>query len=349
MNPGKRLLRIVVLTVAITCTVVFTPWDILWLWISPLPDTVQEQVDNATKTNLDGIIVYVDRKDREPEFYSAGWNNRENKIPANPKALFKIASISKLYIATAAAKLVSNNTLMLDKSLTDYLPELVEEIEHADQISLRMLLQHRSGIPDFIDNPALDWSNLPDSSRDYLSLVLNKPADFKPDSRYSYSNTNYLLIGTIIDKVLGYSHRQYIKKEILEPLRLTETYSILNEVNLNDVASGYYIGYEKDLKTQNYINPGGSMVATSENVGIFLRALNDGRLLNDNEQAIYSSIYDYGHTGLLPGYSSIAHYHKDIDAVVILFVNTSGGNSWTKSEIVYNRIVRILQKQSSKQ
>ena len=88
------------------------------------------------------------------------------------------------------------------------------------------------------------------------------------------------------------------------------------------------------------------MVATAEDVGIFLLALNDGSLLNDEEQAIYSSVYKYEHTGLLPGYSSIAKYHKDIDAVVVQFVNTSGGHTWNISEIVYNRIIRILQKQN---
>ncbi len=69
--------------------------------------------------------------------------------------------------------------------------------------------------------------------------------------------------------------------------------------------------------------------------------------LNDDEEAIYSSIYKYEHTGLLPGYQSIARYHRDIDAVVVQFVNTSGGDSWAKSEIVYNRIIKILRKQNN--
>ena len=88
------------------------------------------------------------------------------------------------------------------------------------------------------------------------------------------------------------------------------------------------------------------MVATAEDVGIFLRALNDGSLLNDEEQKIYSGIYEGGHTGLLPCYMSIARYHKDIDSIVIQFINTSGNDSWAKSEIIYKRIVRILRKQS---
>lgn len=349
MKISKRILKIIIPILALICAVAFTPWDALWIWSAPLPNTVKEQVDNATGHHLDGIIVYVDKKGREPQFYSAGWENRENKIPVNPQALFKIASVSKLYIAVAAAKLINNKILSLDKTLADYLPELNGRIENANQITLRMMLQHRSGIPDFIDDPKLPWSNLPTNPNEFLKLVLDKPADFKPDIRYRYSNTNYLLIGNILDKVLGYSHQQYIKKKILDTLGLTHTYGMLNKVNLNNIASGYYTKYDGDLKSQNYVVPGGSMVATAQDVGIFLRALNDGSLLNHNENAIYSSIYVYEHTGLLPGYSSIARYYKDIDTVVIMFVNTSGGNSWTTLEVVYNRIVRILHKQSASQ
>ena len=95
------------------------------------------------------------------------------------------------------------------------------------------------------------------------------------------------------------------------------------------------------------------MIATAQDVGIFLRALNDGSLLNDEEQAIYSSIYEYEHTGWVPGYYSIARYHKDLDAVVIQFAGTTGGETWgmanvtggkatALSNIVYDRIIRIM-------
>jgi hypothetical protein len=98
------------------------------------------------------------------------------------------------------------------------------------------------------------------------------------------------------------------------------------------------------------------MVATAEDVGIFLRALNDGSLLNDDEQAIYSSIYEYDHDGWVPGYHSMARYHEDIDTVVVQLVSTTGGETWGTanvvggkataiSNIIYNRIVRILHRE----
>lgn len=342
MNSPKRLLKIIVPIVAMICAVVFIPWVIVRAWLAPLPDTIREQLDNSLDYNLDGIIVYVDQSGNPPVFYTSGWKDRENKIPADPQALFKIGSISKLYIAAVTAKLINSQHLSLDKTLADYLPELNGRIENADQITLRMLLQHRSGIPDWIEDSEFPWDKSLTDVNKVLGLVLDDPSEFEPDSRYDYSNTNYLLIGNILDKTLGYSHQQYIKNEIFEPLGLTHTFMLLSEVNSNNVVSGYDSHYDKDVKNLDFVSPGGSMIATAENVGIFLRALNDGSLLNKDEQAIYSSIYKYEHTGLLPGYQSIARYHRDIDAVVIQFVNTSGDNAWTISEIVYNRIVKIL-------
>ena len=113
--------------------------------------------------------------------------------------------------------------------------------------------------------------------------------------------------------------------------------------------SGYYVGIEEDIKTSDYGSKLTSMIASAEDVGIFLRALNDGSLFDEGEQEIYSSIYVYEHTGLMPGYQSIAKYHKDIDAVVIQFNNTTNfdGYNWNLAEIVYNRIVKILRSKKS--
>ena len=345
MKLTKQILRIAFIVVSLS-SLFFVPWILVRAWILPLPDTVQEQVNEAMNLGLDGMIVYVDQAGKQPAFYAGGWENKENKTPTDPHALFKIASISKLYIAVAVAKLTNDKHLSLDKTLADYLPELAGRIENADKITLRMMVQHRSGIPNFTDTPGY-WKSAPKEISENLELVLDKPADFEPDKKFSYSNTNYLLIGEILDKTLGYSHHQYIKKEVLAPLNLNHTFSLLGEVDINDVMSGYDVGFDGDLKYNEFKTPGGSMVATAKDVGIFLRALNDGSLLNHHEQAIYSSIYEYEHTGLLPGYTSIARYSKDIDAVVVQFINTSGGYSWNLSGMVYNRIVKILRRNSN--
>lgn len=339
----KRTLRILFILASIS-SLYFVPWILVKAWILPLPDTVQEQLEEGIGHGFDGMIVYVDQAGKPPEFYAAGWHDRKNKIPAYPQALFKIASITKLYVAVATTKLVNDGRLSLDKTLADYFPELVGRIKNAEKITLRMMLQHRSGIPNFVDHPDY-WAKPPQNKQETLEYALDLPADFEPDEDYGYSNTNYMLISDLIDKTLGYSHQQYIKEEILIPLGLKNTFGSLSEVNIDDVMSGYYVGVDEDFKTEET----GLMIATAEDVGKFLRALNDGSVFKEGEQEIYSSIYVYEHTGLLVGYQSIAKYHKDIDTVIIQFNNTTNfdGYDWNLAEIIYKRIVKIVKRKQT--
>ncbi|TXF88593.1 beta-lactamase family protein [Neolewinella aurantiaca] len=329
-----------ILLVGTLVSLYFVPWILVKVWILPIPDTVQEQVDEAIGHGFDGMIVYVDQAGKPPAFYTGGWKDRKEKIPADPESLFKIASISKLYTAVAATKLVRENRLDFDKSLADYLPELKGRIENSEKITLRMMIQHRSGIPNFTDDPAY-WVNEQENSKDALNFALDLPAEFKPDQGYGYSNTNYLLLRRIMDNVLGYNHHEYIKAEILVLLKLENTFFSTSEVNLDDVMSGYYVGDDDDFKENE-----NGMLATAEDVGRFLRALNDGSVFEEGEQEIYP--YEYNHGGLVVGYQSLAAYHKDIDAVVVQFINTTdfNGYEWNLSEIVFSRIVKILRRNS---
>jgi len=333
----KRVLQILLITGSIA-SLWFVPWILVRAWILPLPDTVQEQLGEAVDLGFDGIIVYVDQGGKPPAFYAEGWKDRDNKIPADPNSLFKIASISKLYTAVALTKLVKEQRLSFEASLVDYFPELRGRIENADEITLKMMVQHRSGIPNFTDNPAY-WENEQENSQKALEFALDFPARFKPGKDYEYSNTNYLLLRRIMDTVLGYNHHDYIKEKILQPLALNNTFFSLEEIDLEDVMSGYYVGYDQDFKANE-----NGMLATAEDVGIFLRALNDGSVFGEGEQELYP--YEYEHGGLVVGYQSLAEYHKDINTVVVQFVNTTdfNGYEWNLSEIVYNRIVKIIRR-----
>lgn len=324
--------------------VLFFPFLSACAYLKPLPATVEQQVQDATNYELDGIIVYVDSNSHKDKTYAAGINSRENNTPMKGNTLFKIASISKLYVAAAGAMLVQEGKLDLNKTLADYLPQYTNRIAFSDVITLRMMFQHRSGIPNYIDDADFTWSRSL-TADEYLELVLDEPADFEPNSDYAYSNTNFLLISYIMDSVLGYDHQKYIKEQILTPLNLTNTYATLYDADAELVSSGYTLEYPLDIKQLNAASSSGSMISTAKETGIFLRALNDGSLLGSEAQQIYQSIYTFEHTGLWPGYSSIARYHPDIDAVVIMFVNTSGNNSWFTIEIIYSRIVKILRKQ----
>ncbi|WP_298902169.1 serine hydrolase [uncultured Psychroserpens sp.] len=339
MNKRKKTIIIrIVLFVGTITSLFFVPWLLVKAWILPLPNTIQEQLDEAINHGFDGIIVYVDQANKAPQYFASGWHNRESKIPAKPDALFKIASISKLYDAVAVTKLVNSGKLSLDKSIADYLPDLVGRIQNAENITLRLLIQHRSGIPNFTDAPNF-WATPSQTFEESLELILDKPANFEPNEDYEYCNTNYLLINKIMDDALGYDNFQFIEKEILIPLNLNNTYSSLNNVNLDHVMSGYHVGHPFDLKEDEH-----GMLATAENVGTFLRALNDGSIFKPDEKDIYTSIYEYEHAGWVPGYQSFAKYYKDIDAVVIAFYSTTDSKlyNWNLSEIINNRIRKII-------
>ena len=330
----------VILLIATAISLAYVPWNHFWAWIAPLPNTVQQQVSDAVDHGLDGIIVYVDQAGKKPAFYAAGWKDRDSEVPADPHALFKIASINKLYVAVAAAKFANDQKLSLDDTLADYFPELVGRIENAEKITLSLMIQHRSGIPNFTDAPNF-WAAPTETFEESLALIQGKPANFEPGEDYEYCNTNYLLINKIMDNELGYGNFQFIQEEILTPLNLNNTFASLSEVNLEDVMSGYHVGYPSDLKTNDY-----GMHATAEDVGTFLRALNDGSLFAPGEQEIYASIYEYEHSGWVPGYQSFAKFHKDIDAVTVEFYSTTDPKlyNWNLSEIINNRIVKIIRK-----
>lgn len=336
----KRQIAFVTFSVVATALSLwlFVPWNALFARLMPLPDSVQEQADYSASHGLDGVIVYVQKGGETPEYYAGGWHDAVKRIPADPHALFKIASVTKLYEAAAVAKLAASGSLSLDDTLASFFPDELKGVPNADRITVKQMVGHRSGLRNYTDEPEFSWV---EAHPPPLDLIRNKPAEFAPGAGYTYSNTNYYLLGRIIAQASGTSRAAYIRDAVLAPLDLKHTYLSLRDIDPDTLMSGYDVGAgDFDFKLMNDC----CVVATAEDVGIFIRALNDGTLFTDAEQAIYTSIYDYGHTGLLPGYATIARYHKDMDTVVILFANTSGGRSWGMVEATYDRVLAILRK-----
>ena len=302
-----------------------------------VPTSVDDALDHAVSAGVDGIWVYLD-SGGSTTLKAAGLEDRGAQAPARPATLFKIASISKMFVAVSSVRLVQAGTLRLDDSLAFWLPTLAGRIANADAVTLRHLLQHRSGIPDFDSEPGFSWRQSHTDLDALLGLVLDKPADFSPGARYAYSNTNYLLLGRVLDAALGYSHRDYVQNEILTPLAMNDTWATMNATNQALLARGYWDGI--DRTTQDYTVPGGSMVSSARDVGVFIRALATGTLLDSDAQQIYASLFDgYGHSGWLPGYQSMARYHPGSDAVLVQFVNSTGGRSEQIAQETYDGLV----------
>lgn len=333
----KRIIGILLLSATLV-SLFFVPWVLVWAWIRPLPATVEAQAEQAVAYGFSGVVVYVDKHGEPPVTYTAGWHDPANNVPARADAYFKIGSINKLYTAVAIAKLVGDGRLSLDRTLADLLPELVGRIANTEHITLRMLVQHRSGIPNYTDTPDY-WAHPKATFEEKLALIRGAPADFEPGEDYAYCNTNYLLLDRIIEQTIGYASFQFILERILDPLKLTNTFASIEDVDIADVMSGFHQGHDADLKTDVI-----GMVATAQDVAVFLRALNTGDLLTDKERGIYASIYEFEHSGWVPGYQSFALYHADQDAVVVSFYSTTDRDLilWNLAEIINGRIARII-------
>lgn len=303
--------------------------------------SIDSALSYGVNSGLDGVWVYVDDGSPAPTFKAAGDSDRATLAPAAPEDLFKIASISKMFIAVATTRLVAIGTIQLDDTLAFWLPELDGRVANAQSITVRHLLRHRSGVPDFDSQPGFTWQNAHTEVDSVLELALDRAADFAPDARREYSNTNYLLIGRILDTALGYHHHQYVQNEILSPLGMADTYSLLDDVDSALLAHGYW--EDVDRLSQDYVVPGGSMVSTARDVGVFVRALATGNLLTPDEMSIYRSLFSgFGHSGWLPGYQSEARYYGDINTVLVLFVNETGGNSEVVKGEVFDSLVDYL-------
>lgn len=330
----KNLLRWLAAVVTVVSVYLFAPWEYGLYYLTPMSTHVQQELDHVTHKYVDGVIVYVDRKGAVPAYYTSGVDNRAYQTAVRPDALFKIGSIAKLYDAAAITKLVGEEKLSLDKYLSDYLPYTDGRIENADTITIKMLVQHRSGIPNYTDHPSFHWGAL---DFDIMDLVFDQPADFAPGTDYAYSNTNYLLLAEIISVVTDAPHGEYIKKALLNPLGLKRTFFSVDSVDKEELMSGYHLGYEDDLRHLEH-----GYVSSAKEVANFVRALNEGTFFTEEEQQIYASLYQYNHNGWVIGYQSIARYYPQDDMVVIQFVSTTGNDLVLLTKILYGRVIEIL-------
>lgn len=329
------ILRILAVVVTVLSIYIFAPWRQAMYYLSPLPESIERQLDESIEQGIDGIIVYVDDGINEPKLYARGIKERRTQTSAQENALFKMASIGKLYEALAVTKLSTMGKLSLDKTIADYLPHVADKIVNSDIITVRMLVQHRSGLANYTDHENFSWSEpFPNT----YELILGTGSNFEPDTDYQYSNTNYFLLKQIMSAVLGHDYKSFIEQEILTPLNLEQTYLSMADVDLSKMMSGYHVGYEHDFKdlSQGYI-------ATAENVGRFIRALNNGKAFsNEVEKQVYQSLYRSSHDGWVIGYISKTKYFKENDTVIVQFINTTGNDTILLADIVFDRITKLI-------
>lgn len=255
---------------------------------------IQQALDSLVSAGIPGCALAI----YSPQGWwtgAAGFAKIEDRTPMQPCYLQYLQSVSKTYMAVAILKLYEQGKINLDAPMTAYLPERYSQyISDASKITVRMLLNHTSGIPEYNFDPdyvayLLQHPDHNFSPEDYLKYISGKPLDFDPGSRYSYRNTNYVLLTMIADAISG-DHARLISEVVFEPLGLTHTFYRHEPGYLGypelvnsywDRHSDGYVENVSQMQRNNVATLVGDdgIVTTPVEAVLFLRGLLEGQLL----------------------------------------------------------------------
>jgi len=277
-----------------------------------------------------------------------GMADLEGNISNTLQTRFRIGSQTKTFTAVMILQLVQENKLKMDDLLSQFFPE----IPNAEQITLAHLLRHRSGIYNFTNDPEyLTYHTNPIAQKEILQKITGYQPVFEPGSKAEYSNSNYILLGYILEAVTGMDYAENLKARITEPLGLEHTYygSKINP----DISEAYSYKWEGgafvlEAETNMQIPHGaGAVVSTVRDITLFLEALFNGRLLAEEQFAEMIRLEDdfgcglfvmpfynhkgMGHTGGIDGFSSMMAYFPEQHLAVSLLSN---GGHFSNNEVM---------------
>jgi D-alanyl-D-alanine carboxypeptidase len=286
-----------------------------------------------------------------------------------------VASLGKIFTATIALQLCDEGRLDLDMPISTWLPVTAAmRIPSSDRITLRHLLNHTSGLFDYMNdardwlddfsrNPRRKWTN-----RDILTYLYDRPLQVEPGTRFDYSNSNYILLGLIIERVTRRPLNTLIRERILNPLGLRHTFNGFESVRIEKSAHGYFKQGDRVIDTYPWFSHYGladsGIQSTPGDLAVFIRALfSTDRLLNKAMRmemtrvpasprprsrygmGIYvlqnpsgAGLRWYLHDGVDPGYQADMIYVPEIDLAIVLFANTGMG----REELIYVELLAVV-------
>ncbi|HKA04418.1 MAG TPA: serine hydrolase domain-containing protein [Acidimicrobiales bacterium] len=267
----------------------------------------QKLKDNA----IPGAVVLIDKGGEGRWLQTFGTANVDADVPVRPDDYFRVGSNTKTMTATVILQLVQEGKLKLDDPVSRYYPG----VPNGDTITIAQLLELRSGLPDYMDDPVfLQQPHRVWRPKELLALSFAKPVNFAPGAQFEYSNTNYILLGVIIEKVTGMAASAAFQQRIFEPLGLAHT--SLPAPGDNTITDPHAHGYmfQTDAANIDHIEltpeqqaaalagtwkpvdvtdwspstgwTAGSVISTAEDMATYTKALAAGGLLGDKTQQL---------------------------------------------------------------
>jgi D-alanyl-D-alanine carboxypeptidase len=227
--------------------------------------------------------------------------NGTEKKPLTAANRFRIASITKMFTAAMILQLVEEGKL----KLTDTLDKFFPQIPNAKKITIVQILSHRSGIPNVRrdQNSQGNVNTTPITKDEMLALIVKATPDFEPDSKQSYSNSGYFLLGLIIEKLTGKPYEEALKERITSKIGLKDTYTATGSIDVNKNESLTYMNLGGDWKQVPETHPsilfgGGAIVSTPNDLAKFIQALFDGKIVSKENLDQMKTIRDGDGLGL---------------------------------------------------
>ncbi|WP_297426665.1 serine hydrolase [Clostridium sp.] len=320
---------------------------------------VLKESTNGINRNIQSkIIDYIDNYSKENEFSGAilvaqgsniildrafGMADYNNNIENTTQTVFKIASITKQFTATAILMLQEKKLLNVEDSLDKYIPDY----PNGDKIKIYNLLNHTSGVHDYVESAkSVESGEHAYNLEELIELFKNEPLDFETGTEFGYSNSNYILLGYIIEKVSKMKYEAYIKENILKPLDLSNTGFLSDKAAVKNKAIGYYTidknnnEYEKAIDTEGpIIASAGEIYSTAEDLYRWEEALFSEKIINKEslKEMFTPGLTSYGfgwsidessegnkivsHGGNLPGYTSYVGRNLNKKYLIIILSN----------------------------
>jgi D-alanyl-D-alanine carboxypeptidase len=317
----------------------------------PSEPELQREADRLVATSDVPAVITLVEQDGETAVVAAGHADLASGRKARPADRFWVGSVTKSFVATVAMQLVAEHRLSLEDTVHRLLPR---RLRHGRRIHVRHLLNHTSGIPDYMRLEP--WSSavarnprVVISPRRLVSSAARRPLEFRPGSHASYSNTNYLVLAEILERVTRRSLARLLRERIFTPLGLSATaYESGRRVLGDDRLHGYdvYATPPRDVSLHGLGGPwaDGAIVSSARDLAVFFGALLRGRLVPARLVARMKTIvpgshgqgmglsrlgspcgrWFYGHTGATPGYITFAAGSSDGRRMYVVAVNGVG-------------------------
>lgn len=243
--------------------------------------TSQKAPSATVEVVQSGKVIYT---------HAFGLRDLAAKLPANVDTRYEIGSMTKQFTAAAILQLQEAHKLSIDKSVATYLPDA----PHAREITLRQLLNQRSGLANYTEVPHfVEISGTPGSYDKIVGLIRDKPLRFPPGSRWEYSDTNYILLGRIVEVASGQRYNDYIRTHEFLPAGMVQTTTIEHERQTPDMARGYTLDNGRVVPSppldDAWAWSAGNIVSTVGDYEKWMAALTSGKIVSPVDYALMTT------------------------------------------------------------